>query len=189
MSVIDRILADRKDATRTVVLYLDGEAWSESIILRDRIAALRATEPRGLVSEVPGLERELSELLDELEASKVEVTFTALPEAKYQALLDAHPPKDDQWQWDPELFPTALIAAACVEVAQGDDTEPGMTIEQANQLRGVLPHKEWEELFAGAWMVQQERPRPFTYAATRRTSVGELNSSIASSLASLTPGS
>lgn len=188
-SLIDQLLEARTDAYRYAELYLDGETWAKTIELRDRISDARK-EDRGLRSEVPALEKELAGLAEVLEESKVRMRFTAIPDVEYQALLDAHQSDDETLRWDPETFPEALVAVAFswLEMPDGKK-QTGITVEEVEKLRKGLPHQEWELLFATAFQLQMERPKPFTYAATGPTSVSGPSLTTATSEESPTPGS
>jgi len=82
------------------------------------------------------------------EASRT-FTFTTVDYDVWQDLIDAHQPTEQQrsenkyLEYNPRSFPTAAVAAACVD--------PGLTTEQAEKLRQKLPRQEWDRLWGAAW--------------------------------------
>ncbi len=99
------------------------------------------------------LERVVKVALDD--ASTVVLRFRAVGHKRYKALLDAHPPTDEQKQdenhppYNSETFPIALIAASCVE--------PRMTEEQVQELDDEWNTSELVPLWLAAIEVNTQR--------------------------------
>ena len=197
-SLVAQIVAKKTDKYAEAAVYLDGQAWSEAEGLRAFIAETRRSEIMDsgtdalafpLKSAIPGLERQLMELLASLKSSEVLFTFSALPDDAYDALLNAHPNPDPELLWGDD-FPTALIAATCTKVVGPDIAYGEVTVEEVEALRGVFDRAQFAVLFKASYELQRDAPAPFTYAATAKTLDSEQNLTTASdSEDSRTPGS
>lgn len=105
-------------------------------------------------AELAQLEEELEALWDEAADSIVTFTFQDIGRKKYDDLVTAHPPTDEQkeeWKanggegtlaYNVETFPTALIAAASFE--------PKITVKQADQIFEDWGNGECQLLFGAA---------------------------------------
>ena len=197
-TLVQAIVAAKTEKFAEAKVYLDGEAWSDAEALRAVIVDVRRQEitqtgnnalAYPLDSALPGLERQLMELLATLEASEVVFTFSALPDDAYDALLNAHPNDDPDLLWGDD-YPTALIAATCIKVAGPDMDYEGVTVEEVEALRGVFDRAQFGVLFKATNDLQTKAPAPFTYAATAKTRGSEQNLTTATAPEeSPTPGS
>ncbi len=197
-TLVQAIVAAKTEKFAEAKVYLDGEAWSDAEALRAVIVDVRRQEitqtgnnalAYPLDSALPGLERQLMELLATLEASEVVFTFSALPDDAYDALLNAHPNDDPDLLWGDD-YPTALIAATCIKVAGPDMDYEGVTVEEVEALRGVFDRAQFGVLFKATNELQTKPPAPFTYAATAKGRGSGQNLTTASdSEESPTPGS
>ena len=106
-----------------------------------------------LVAEVDGAETAVRE-------STVTVVIRQIGRKRYDALIDAHPPTDDEKAeavkaglepppYNAETFAPALISASCAE--------PLMTVEQVQELFDEWSTGEINELFAAALAVNTGR--------------------------------
>ena len=121
-SVVDDILAAKTRKYQDAEVFMDGAAWSEAEALRleaitartaEKAAAGEDDKAYSLKSPVPALEAELDKALERLRASRIVFRFYAVPANSYDDLVAAHPSDDDEYAWDPDTFPPALIAASC----------------------------------------------------------------------------
>ena len=186
-SLVEKIVAKRTEKFAEGKVYLDGQAWSEAQTVRALIVETRRSEIMDsgtdalaypLESAIPGLERQLMELLAGLESSEVVFTFAALPDDAYESLLNAHPNDDPDLLWGDD-YPTALVAATCIKVAGPDMDYDGVTVEEVEALRGVFDRAQFGVLFKATNDLQTKAPAPFTYAATAKTRGSEQNSTTA----------
>lgn len=87
------------------------------------------------------------------DGTTITFVFQSLGRALYDALVNEHPPVDDdtsRWIWDPETFPAALISACLVE--------PKLTVDEVTQLRRspAWTSAEFDALFTAAHAVNTE---------------------------------
>ncbi len=198
-SVVDDIIAARTVKYLDADVFMDGEAWSEAEALRVQALHARQAEKAAgsgtddgaysLKSPVPGIEAELEEALERLKASKVTFRFHALPANDYDALVAAHPSAADEYAWDIEAFPPALIAAACKSVKGPGIGADHLTLGEVERLEQELDKAQFGALFEAALQIQTREAQPFTYAATGPTSSSGSRSTIAANRDSRTPGS
>jgi hypothetical protein len=198
-SVVDDIIAARTIKYQDASVFMDGEAWSEAEALRlQALEARQAEKVAGSVTDegayplrsaVPALEDDLEGALERLKASKVTFRFEALPAIEYDDLVAAHPSDDDDYAWDLEAFPLALIAASCRQVTGPGIGADHLTLGEVERLEKELDKAQFGGLFAAALQVQTRPAEPFTYAATGPTSSSGSRSTIASNRESRTPGS
>lgn len=197
-SLVDQIIAKKTEKFAEHPVYLDGQAWSEAEAIRERIGEARRQEIMDtgtdalafpLHSVIPGLERQLMELLVTLEASEVLFRFKALRDDEYDALLNAHPNPDPDLLWDDD-FPVALIASTCIKVEGPDIAYDEVTVDEVEALRSVFDRAQFAGLFRATNDLQKKAPAPFTYAATAKTRGSEQSlTSVSDSEESPTPGS
>ena len=191
---IDRIRQRRQNQRRTWRVVLDPNLAEQVAKVQQQLAnaaAANDTNP-SLVTELPDLEAELERLGTSLEDATATFTFQSLGRRTFEALLDAHPAPEEGMLYDPDSFPQALIAAACVEPTLTLEDVAGYTDEETGQhVDGIwdeFPRAECDGLFATAWGLSWERPRPLSETATARTRNGGQNSPTASATASHTAG-
>lgn len=191
-SLVDEIIGRRTEQFRKATIYLDGRTWSEALETRNRLALERRKitgTDLGQAPDIPKLTKQLEKQLAKLEKSAVVWTFKALSALDHQKLLDAHPTNDNT-TFDVKTYPPALIAATCVSVEGPSFSQDAVSLEDAEELWELLGSVQADELFTAAWEMQQEGPKPFTFAATDPTAGSVLNSTIASVIGeSLTAGS
>ncbi len=197
-SVVDDIIAARTIKYQDAEVFMDGEAWSEAEALRLQALEARRTEKGeaggddtaySLKSPVPGIEAELAEALERLKASKVTFRFLSLPANDYDDLVDAHQSDDDEYAWDIDTFPPALIASSCGKVWGPGVAADHLTLEEAERLEKELDKAQFGALFQAASQAQTRAAEPFTYAATGSISSSGSRSTIAANRESRTPGS
>jgi hypothetical protein len=197
-SVVDDIIAARTIKYQDAEVYLDGEAWSEAEALRVQALEARRAEKAAsgsddgaysLKSPVPALEAELDEALERLKASKVTFRFLSIPANDYDALVAAHPSDDDEYAWDIESFPPALIAASCGPVRGPGIGADHLTLKEVERLEQELDKAQFGALFQAATAAQIRTAQPFMYAATGPTSSTDSRSTTAANRESRTPGS
>jgi hypothetical protein len=187
LTLLEALEGSATAPTATHSVYLDGAAWSQSRDLRAKIREAKLAAD-GLVSAAPGLQAELDQVQEQIRASELVFTFTALPRTVYNELVDSHPSPDPALAWHPETFPPALVAAACVGIS-GVVEADGMTLEDVAGLYEKLNSAQTDELFRTAFQLQVEVPKPFTLPAGGATTGGGLNSSIATNTESPTANS
>ncbi len=171
LDVVDGALSS---PTSNQSVYLDGAAWSEALQLRSELAKTKSMDT-GLRSETPRIQAELDQCESRLKESELKFTFRQLPRLEAEELADQHPATEDDMPWNPDTYPQALIAAACISVT-GLYSADGVTVEEVNGLWERLGQKQTDDLFRAAWNVQLEAPKPFWYAATEPIRDSEPNS-------------
>ncbi len=98
--------------------------------------------------------------LEDQDEEVFEVRFRGIGRKRYSDLMDAHKPTEEQkkkaeengglvWQYNPETFPVALVAACCVE--------PVMTLEETREIYDEWNYTEWSPLFNAAIEVNNGR--------------------------------
>ncbi len=197
-SIVDDILDAATRKYQDAKVFMDGAAFSEAEALRlqalearqvEKAAAGQDDSAYDLHSPVPGIEAKLQEALDRLRASQVTFRFYALPANDYDALVDAHPSGNDDYGWDPETFPAALIASSCGMVRGPGVDADHLTLEEANRLEGGLDKPQWGTMLAAALAAQTRAAEPFTYAASGPTSGTDSKSTTAANKVSRIAGS
>lgn len=94
---------------------------------------------------------ELKTATEAYEAATVTLTFHALERGRLEALINEHPPLEDEEhnaEFHVDTFAPALIAAASAD---------GMPIEYAQQAMQAWPLDDWKALWGAAWSVQQRK--------------------------------
>lgn len=109
-----------------------------------------------LSERIQGLEAEIAE-------STFKVCFTALPRPAWEALTEAHPPRDGHdEEWNEAAFVPALITA-CM-------TDPVLTEAQLAGLFDVINEGQRDSLFEAAFAANQESTTvPFSLRASAVT--------------------
>jgi hypothetical protein len=124
MGLADRLRA-RKPPTETVQLPLDPEAYAyaerELLAATFELEEARASGSADLARLQARVDAAKAKL-DECECE--EITLRALPPAEWEALLDLHPPTEEQRangaMWNTTTFRPALLAASMVP-AEGEE--------------------------------------------------------------------
>lgn len=156
MTTIDEILGGIRLPRLSVTIYTRGDLLGESTRISEEHAKLAKTiRDDGAANDPTSLKRDelwkqLQEIEDEMSASAVTFMFEALSATEYRRLLESHPPRDGDAGFNPETFPTALIAACCVE-------PEGMTLEKAERLLDRIPDGELAKLWQTAIAVNTQQ--------------------------------
>ena len=197
-SVVDAILDAKTRKYQDAEVFMDGEAFSEAEALRlraieasnaERAAAGGDEKAYSLKSPVPQLESDLAEALERLRDSRVTFRFYGLGANTYDELVAAHKSADDEYAWDTDTFPPALIAAS-VGMVKGPGVDADhLTLDEVERLEQGLDKAQFGTLFAAAMQVQTRAAEPFTFAATTPTSATGLRSTTPLSAGNRTPGS
>lgn len=101
--------------------------------------------------QVREAQAELNAATEAYEAATVTLTFQALERGRLEALINEHPPLEDEEQdseFHVDTFAPALIAAASTD---------GMPLEYAQQAMQTWPLDDWKALWGAAWSVQQRK--------------------------------
>lgn len=96
-------------------------------------------------------QNELTAAREAYETATVTLTFQALERGQLEALINEHPPLEDEEQnteFHVDTFAPALIAAASTD---------GMPLEYAQQAMQTWPLDDWKALWGAAWSVQQRK--------------------------------
>lgn len=114
---------------------LDSKLVLEIDRLEEQLRTARTLDERlhrDQDAEAPALARRILELKDQAAASEVEFVFRSIGRLAYTELVRKHPATQAQAEeagahlsWNPDTFPPALLAAACVE--PDDSTEAWWT--------------------------------------------------------------
>lgn len=125
---------------------------------------------------------EVESIRDEIKSKTRTLVFEAIGKRQWRDLLGEHPPAREQREqtpgldYNPETFPAAAMAAACVQ--------PGLTLEQAQWLCDELPlgvvERVWLAVLDANVIGGDEKK-----AVTARPQVGETKSTPALPLESL----
>lgn len=158
-------LFGRPVATVQVPIVLDRAAHDVAACrLEEAERALASAEARGSW-DLDAERAELAAARAELAAVPVRaVPLRALPPPAWEALIESHPPSEEQRAkgaiWDPKTFRYALIAAS---VATPDGEEP-LTEDEWRQLAkgGQVTDGELNELFEAAISLNGRAPRVST---------------------------
>jgi hypothetical protein len=109
-------------------------------------------EPSESKARIEALSGRVEELRKEAEAKTRTLVFESIGRRRWADLLSEHPPsKEDKQQFgeeidhNPATFPIHALAASC--------TEPGMTVEEAEELQDFLPVAVWTRLVAACFSV------------------------------------
>jgi hypothetical protein len=187
LTLLEAIEDQLTAATDTYSVYLDGAAWSLGKQLKERIVDAKRRSD-SLKSDAPKLQAELDQVQARIQESELRFTFTTLPKTGYAKVLDDNQSTDPRLAWDPDTFPPALVAAACIELS-GVYEADGLTVKEVVGLWERLGDAQTEGLFRAAYGLQVDTPKPFTLAATGQTTGLGPNSTTAANEVSPTDGS
>lgn len=143
-SSIDDILAGHKPARMSVPINLRADLLARHAELkRAHSAAIRDDMSSNAADQAPKILDQLRTLETELAEAETLFTFEALGGQEYKQLRAAFPPSKDHrrdgFDFNPNTFPTALIAACSVD--------PVMTLPQAKELEGILSDGQFAKLW------------------------------------------
>lgn len=158
-SVAD-VLKKASRATKSVSICLAGDLVAEYEELTaelERITMAAPTTDRlsgGVKSDPQAVKvaKRIQELEAEMAESTVAFRFRALPAKQWSDLIAKHPDPKKERLVNQETFVPAAIAACCVDPEGMDDPE------QAAELFDTLSAGQQDELFEGAWEVNQTGP-------------------------------
>lgn len=166
-ATFDHLRSRKKPMVKRVTICLDpdlaaalDEARSEHDVAKVRYETKPTDAERATALETA--EAALAEATQAVEAEAVTFVFKGLGRRRYDDLISAHPPTEDQrkkhkrqtggdLEWDPEKFPVAVVAASLVE--------PHLTVDQVAELWNddTWNSAELMELFWAAINVNQQR--------------------------------
>lgn len=152
MASIAEILLSAKPVTKTIPVCVRGDLGDRLVELRNEYdQALAFDDEHNEDPTAPAVLERIVALEAEADAATVPFVCTAMPargEGSWKELVDAHPPlpgDEDKWRWNMDTFPVAAIA--------GTVSDPTMTLEQAEELAGVLSDAQFEKLWLGVLSV------------------------------------
>ena len=144
---IESILRMARPKERVVHVCLRGDLVAEHDELERRIREADTTVERALGDE--GAPRALAARVQEIErqmkAESVPFRFRALPRSKWDALRKRFEDESQNSGYNLEALAGPLVAASAVA--------PTMDEAQVDQLREVISHGQFQELFGAAWDV------------------------------------
>lgn len=160
-------LKAKKPVEDVVEILLDDDAAKAVSDARD--ALLDAETALNAKPSDPKLKKAREEARKALDAAIaaqdseiVTIKFRSCGRKRYEEILDAHPPTEEQQRkakeqggeaaWDSETFPVALIAASAVE--------PELTEDQVRELFDEWNNAESQMLFLAAFRVNTNRRVP-----------------------------
>lgn len=133
------------------VILSDAEMEQHDLCLRAYERLILSNEPEE--EAVARAKAALDEAKAALDDVTVEMTFRSIGRKAYDALVLEHPPRDEDkehdYQYNPETFTPALIAASCIE--------PRMTLDDALDIFDNWNGTEIMELFFAAVEVNTAR--------------------------------
>ena len=180
------LAAKYKPASKTVRLLLDGElagrveAAEAALKKAQKVSAMEG----GLVSDVPAATAALEAARAEAEAATTTFVLHAIPGAEFDAMKQAHPPTEAQWEsyqhqartlpmfanapeFDPDGLAPLLIAASVVEI-DGDPVE--WDAEDGAEFWSVVHDGARADLLLAAYELNQKRTaRPLSDPGTVTT--------------------
>jgi hypothetical protein len=152
-----QIKKKKRGVTAEVTIQLDGEIATALSRLRARHAEAQAYDKDHNVPETaPAIQEEIDQLIEEARDTEVVFVFKSIGAQPYDDLL-AEPEnqpteaqRKDGADFNPETFPAALIAAACVD--------PEISLEDAREMfvDPAWNPAELQRLFFGALEVNTE---------------------------------
>ena len=185
---LDDIIADASPVERVVSVCVAGKLVSEHQELEEQLeraqnadmsAARLGGTNNGNTTE---LARKIRDLEDRMRASTYTFRFQAKTPEEWSNLIAAHPDKDGNKLFNTETFPSAAIAACCVEPEGMNDPA------KVARLMEVLSPAQQADLFDGAWEVNTNSPKELTsYTASAvlrnyETNLGSATSTVSPAL-------
>jgi hypothetical protein len=120
--------------------------------------------------DVDELQDRVDELAEQAKGRIITFVFAALEPNDFDDLKGEHRPtsvqlsearkaKEPQPEWNPDTFPPALVAAACVNVTSPSGSQDGLSVEDAQKMWRSRSYNEAErgELFGTALSAQLTR--------------------------------
>lgn len=139
-------VAAAKPITKSIRLCLDGDLIGRLDRLGEQfLEALRSDEESNGPDQAPQLQAQIQELAEQAKAAEVEFTFRTLGRLGWHDLIAQHPPSKEQrelgYEFDPQTFPAAAMAAACV-------SPEGADVAGFESLSELLNDGQWNRLWA-----------------------------------------
>lgn len=167
------VIRRRKPRTLTYRVCVDPDLVREyEAAVAEQNAAKSGPRDSLAAGGVPdGLEQRIADLLAQVEANTIPLTFKALPRPEFRALRDGHPPKKDadgnfarlvdaRLGIDADGFAEPLVRASLVS-PELDDEDLTALIDE------VLTDGQWDDLFTKLWNLNEEKVDvPFSPAAS-----------------------
>lgn len=125
-ATVEDLLTKKKPTTKTVRITLDNELAQQWHAAKGKVDAAKLAYARIASSDNEEQLRDAEAALEEceklVEPATVEITLRSIGRPAYRALLDEHPPTDEQnkdskrkgfgeLNYNPDTFPQALVAA------------------------------------------------------------------------------
>lgn len=159
-ATFDHLKSQKKPLRRTITIFLDDDT---TVALAEAQNALAEAQQRSDSDEkLAELREAIDTAREAVEATSVEMTFQSVGRKRYDKLVLAHPPTDEQKkefaeeygegkepEYDADEFSVALIAASC--------TEPVLSESQVRELRDEWNTAEYIELFTTSLEVNTQR--------------------------------
>jgi hypothetical protein len=147
---IEQILTQAADPayvrTTTARILLRQDLLAEHDRLEAELtAAVQADAAENRLPEAPAISQQILDLEAEIDAAKIEFRFRSIGHRAWADLMAAHPPTKEQLKvlgridHNPLTFPSAAIAASCID--------PAMTDDDVTQLERLLNDTQFNLLF------------------------------------------
>jgi hypothetical protein len=156
------LIRRRKPRTLEYRVCVDPDLVREyEAAVAERDAARSGPRDSLAAGAVPdGLEQRIADLLTQVEANTIPLTFKALSRPEFRALRDAHPPKkdadgnfvrvvDSRLGVDADGFGEPLVRASLVAPELDDDDVTALINE-------VLTDGQWDDVFTKVWNLNVE---------------------------------
>lgn len=168
---VDALLDAATLPERTVDLCLRGDLHAEYQDVEAQFYAAQMSAEASLGGEAPevtALRDELNAITEKMRAATLTLRFRAVSKERFDLIIVAHPPRDDNKDdqaagFDQDGVNEAMIKACCVE--------PELTAERWEKLRGAITSQQYNELI-GAINQLNFAPVdiPFLFAASAKPS-------------------
>lgn len=159
MTDIDAILARRKRREETVPLCLDPNLLAEYTRLEADVEQLRRSKPDSLSGHPDMAEKEarLDELAAEIAEVTADLTFRAVPHARWDELIIKHPARRDP---DKNVVPRdrgsgVNTAEFFAEIIPESCVSPSITAERWRELLADLDDSQYEQIATAVWNLNQ----------------------------------
>ena len=146
----DQVWSKRTKDRVPVSVCFDRALLGEFEIAEQNLKEAKASSNGNLGSGIGELQAEVAELRGLIKKATVRLVFENIGMRRWRSIMAAHPPTNEQKaeaakqevpvQFNIETFPAAAMAASCVE--------PGLSIEQAQEMMDELP----ETVFTRLWV-------------------------------------
>jgi hypothetical protein len=172
----------------TVTVCLNRQLFRRYQEAKDAAENVRSS---GMLDQPSDAHQTLQAVVDAkqaVDAASRTFVFVTVDYDVWQKALDDHPPTKEQkdenryLDFNPETFPLDAVRLSC--------SDPGLTAEQAEKLRAILPRGEWGRLWEAAWTANVGGSSiPKSEAATVSQLASELSSTTRLNTESLSPSS